>query len=207
MKAKFTFLVLLISIAAILLVGCNSKTSSTVTTSNNLSTAAKLALGTLKLERTDQAVTSTQATKLLTFWEGYQSLSNSDTSSQVELDGLVKQIQGTMTSDQIKAIEAMNLTEQSMSEIMGTLSGSNNASGPASTPRTSGMSQVAPSGGQAGMPSNGGGMPISDITGGMTIQSTPAATQSTNSAGASEVNPMLLKALIQVLETRSQTTG
>lgn len=203
MKAKFTFLVLQISISAILLVGCNSRTSSTVTSSNNLSTAAKLALGTLKLESTDQAVTSTQATKLLTFWEGYQSLSNSDTCSQVELDGLVKQIQGTMMSDQIKAIEAMNLTEQSMSEIMGTLSGSNNASDPASTPSTSGMSQVAPSGVQADMPSDGGSMPITDITREMTIQITAAATQSTNSAGASQVNPKLLKALIQVLETRS----
>jgi len=207
MKAKFTNLVILISIAAILLVGCSSTTISTVSTSNKLSTAAKLALGTLKLEGTKQSVTSTQATELLTLWEGYQSLSDSDTSSQVELDALVKQIQGTMTTDQIKAIEAMNLTDQSMSEIMGTLNGNDNASAPASTPGTSGLSQSAPSGGQGGMPPDGVGMPMSDITGGMTTQSTPAATQATNSTGTTQVNSMLLQALIQMLEARIQTTG
>jgi hypothetical protein len=198
----------LILIAALLLAACTSApTTSTVSTSNNLSTATKLALGTLRLEGTNAAVTSTQATQLLTLWEGYQSLSDSDTSSQVELEALVKQMQGTMTTDQIKAIEAMNLTDQSMSEIMGTLGGSNTASTPASTPSTLALSQGAPSGGQGGMPSDGGGIPMGDITGGMTTQSTPAATQSTSSAGTTQVNPMLLKALIQMLETRSQTTG
>jgi hypothetical protein len=198
----------LILIAALLLTACTSApTTSTVSTSNNLSTATKLALGTLRLEGTNAAVTSTQATQLLTLWEGYQSLSDSDTSSQVELEALVKQMQGTMTTDQIKAIEAMNLTDQSMSEIMGTLGGSNTASTPASTPSTLALSQGAPSGGQGGMPSDGGGIPMGDITGGMTTQSTPAATQSTSSAGTTQVNPMLLKALIQMLETRSQTTG
>jgi len=194
--------------AGLLLTACASATTtSTVSTSNNLSTAAELALGTLKLEGTNTAVTSTQAIQLLTLWEGYQSLSDSDTSSQVEVEALVKQIQGTMTTDQIRAIEAMKLTDQSMSEIMGTLGGSNNASAPASTPSTSALSQGAPSGGQGGMPSDGGGMPMGDITGGMTTQSTPYAAQSTSNAGTSQVNPMLLKALIQMLETRSQTNG
>jgi hypothetical protein len=198
----------LIFIAALLLTACTSApTTSTVSTSNNLPTATKLALGTLKLEGTNAAVTSTQATQLLTLWEGYQSLSDSDTSSQVELEALVKQMQGTMTTDQIKAIEAMNLADQSMSEIMGTLGGSNTASTPASTPSTLALNQGAPSGGQGGMPSDGGGITMGDITGGMTTQRTPAATQSTSSAGTTQVNPMLLKALIQMLKTRSQTTG
>jgi len=198
----------LILIAVLLLDTCGTAAStSTVSTSNNLSTAAELALGTLKLEGTNTAVTSTQATQLLTLWEGYQSLSESDTSSKVELEALVKQIQGTMTTDQVKAIEAMNLTDQSMSEIMGTLGGSNNASAPASTPGSSGLSQDVPSGGQGEMPSDGGGIPMGDITGGMTTQSTTTATKSTSSAGTSQVTPILVRALIQMLETRSQTTG
>ena len=86
--------------AGLLLTACASATTtSTVSTSNNLSTAAELVLGTLKLEGTNATVTSTQATQLLTLWEGYQSLSDSDTSSQVEVEALVKQIQGTMTTD------------------------------------------------------------------------------------------------------------
>ena len=54
--------------------------------------AKRQALGTLKLEGTDQVVTASQAGQLLTLWQAYQSLSNSDTSSQVELEALVKQI-------------------------------------------------------------------------------------------------------------------
>jgi hypothetical protein len=81
-----------------------------------------------------------------------------------------------MTTDQIKAIEAMNLTDLSMSEILGTLGGSNTASAPASTSSTSGLSQGAPSCGQGGMPSDMSDISMGDITGGMTTQSTPAAT-------------------------------
>lgn len=207
MKAKLITLVILISIAAILLTGCNSTAATTGSASNGLSGATKLALGTLKLEGTNLAVTAAQANTLLTLWQGYQSLSDSDTSSQVELDALVKQIQETMTTDQIKAIEAMNLTDQSMSEILGTLGGSNTASAPISTSSTSWLSQGAPSGGQGGMPSDMSGISMGDITGGMTTQSTPAATQAANSAGVSQVNLMLIQALIQMLETMSQTSS
>lgn len=207
MKTKLNFLVVLISIAAILLVGCSSTTTVTISASNGLSTATRLALGTLKLEGTSQEVTDVQATELSTLWQAYQSLSNSDTSSQLELNALVKQIQGTMMTDQINAIEAMDLTDQSISEIMGTLVGSINASTPARTPDASTLNQAAPSGGPSGMPSDGGGMPMGDITGGMNIQSTPSATQATTSSETYQVNPLLLKALIQMLETKSQTTG
>lgn len=89
MKTKFTLLINLITIFTILLTGCSSASVAMVSASNGLSGATKLALGTLKLEGTSQAVTAAQAAELLTLWEGYKSLSNSNTSSQVELDALV----------------------------------------------------------------------------------------------------------------------
>jgi len=71
-----------------------SNAAATLSTGTGLSTVTRLALGTLKLEGTDQAVSTSQAAELITFWQAYQSLSNSDTSSDVELEALVKQIQG-----------------------------------------------------------------------------------------------------------------
>ena len=89
MKNKFGILLSLITMAAILLAGCSDAAAATVPTSTGLSTASMLALGTLKLEGTSQVVTATQASQLLTLWEGYQSISQSDTCSQVELDEFV----------------------------------------------------------------------------------------------------------------------
>jgi hypothetical protein len=57
------------------------------------------------------------------------------------------------------------------------------------------------------MPGGGGDSVMSAIDGGMTSQSTPVATQASANAGSTQVNSMLLNALIQMLETRSQTTG
>ena len=101
---------------AILLAGCSGAAAATASGSSGLSTATRLAVGTLKLEGTCKAVTVNQAVQLLTLWEGYQSITKSDTSSQLELDALVTQIQAALTADQLQTIEAMDLTEQSVSE-------------------------------------------------------------------------------------------
>jgi hypothetical protein len=205
MKSKLTIQIVLITIAAILLASC-SGTATTVSASDGLTTAARLALGTLKVEDTSQALSTAQASELLTLWEAFRSLSNSDTSSQVELDALVKQIEAAMTSEQIKAIEAMDLTDQSVSETLSSLSGMEDGSiAPASTPSASALNQAGPSGGPGGVPSGRDGM--SDILGGMTSQNTAGVTQSPTVETAQQVNPMLLNALIQLLETKSQITG
>jgi hypothetical protein len=206
MKTKFVILLILIVISTSWLAGC-SRTTSTVTTSSGLSAATRLALGILKLEGSSQAVSTTQAGELLTLWQGYQSLSSSDTSSQVELEAVVKQIEGSLTSDQLKAIEAMAISETSVNEVLSTLGGSVNAGAPASTPSASTNSQAGPVGGPDGVPPAGDSMGVGDITGGLTAQSTPAAAQATAATSTVQVNPMLLRTLIQLLETRSQTTG
>ena len=82
MKNEFTILMIVITIASFLLVSC-SDTSSTESASCSLSTATRLALGTDKLKGANPAVRASQAVQLLTLWQGYQSLSASDISSQV----------------------------------------------------------------------------------------------------------------------------
>ena len=194
--------------AAIIMAGCSGAIAATASSNSGLSTATQLAVGTLKLEGTTQAVSSAQAAQLLTLWEGYESLSMSDTSSQVELEALVKQIQGIMTADQLQAIETMNLTDQSVSELMQSMGGSANASTPASTPGSTSISQAAPGGGPGGMPGGAAGDSVmSAINGGMTTQSTPASTQANSDAGSTQVSSMVLNALIQMLNSRSQTIG
>lgn len=200
-------MIILSSFSSFLLAGCSGTAAVPVSASTGLSTATQLAVGTLKLEGTSQAVTTTQAAQLLILWEGYQSLSKSNTSSQFELDALVKQIQAVMTSDQLQAIETMNLTDQSISVVMQSLGSSAISSASVSTPGSSSLSQTGAGGGPGGMPEGGGDSVMSAINGGMSTQSTLAVAQSTVSTAITQVNSMLLNSLIQMLKTRSQTAG
>ena len=68
-----------------------------------------LALGTLQLEGTDQAVTPEQATKLLPLWTLIQ---ESTLQGDAETQAVVRQIRNTMTADQLAAMEAMSLTQE-----------------------------------------------------------------------------------------------
>ena len=247
MKKRIALLLVVLMVTSLLLSACSSKnstasTSGTGTQGQNqasnaasnaaLSPAAKLAVGTLKLEGTAQAVTAEQASTLLTLWQAYQALSNSDTTAQVELDAVVKQIQEAMTADQIKAMDAMSITRQTMNELMQSMglgNGPNAQSTPVAGQSTSGNSPFSGSSGAngaGGPPSSGpggggftvsgggpgdmGGMPPDAAmgaggTGGTGTQATPDATaQARISAQATRVNPMLLQALITMLKSKSQ---
>ena len=206
MKRKLLVSGLLVFIAAIMIVGCKSEAAATVSESSGLSSATRLALGTIMLEDTDQAVIASQASELVTLWQAYQSLSNSDTTSQVELDALVEQIQGVMTGEQIKAIEALNLTDKTVNEVVQSLVGSTGDNAPGNTPDVLVQDQAAPMGGPGGMP-GGGDSVMSEIGNATTTQSTPSPSQPAADAQTNPVNKMLLNALIQLLVTKSQTTG
>ena len=85
---------------------------------NALSPMGQLALGTLRLDDGELAVDEAQAAELLPLWQALQSLSNSQTTAQVELNAVVKQIQGTMSAEQVAAIAGMRLTEDALTEMM-----------------------------------------------------------------------------------------
>jgi hypothetical protein len=78
----------------------------------------QILIGTFKLEGTDQAVTAQQAAQLIPLWQVYNDLSTSDTAAQEEIDGLIQQIQDTMTSEQMQAIADMNITRQDLFTVM-----------------------------------------------------------------------------------------
>jgi hypothetical protein len=84
------------------------------------------------------------------YWQVYQELSQSDTAAQAEIDGLVEQIEETMTADQMQAITAMNITQQDVFTAMqGVAFVSSNTSG-------STVTLPSGSGGAGGPPADGG---------------------------------------------------
>jgi hypothetical protein len=205
-KIFFTILAMM----AIALSAC-SNSSSAVTpltsTENSLPIAAQLAVGTLKLAGTDQAVTAGQAKDLVVYWETYKQLSQSDTAAQAEYDGLITQIEETLTSDQMQAITDMNISQQDMFASM---------QGMAVTVSNASSSSVSVSSGGAngdgmpagGPPADGGGAPPDGGMGG-DISSAASASgtgqtqsaQASSSTGASAGIPStLIEAVIQSLQ-------
>lgn len=114
-------MIILISLT-VLLSACSTSTNEASgnlpEVSDELSVEAELVVGTLQLDESGQSVTSEQANELLVMWQAYQELSESDTTAQAEIDGLVEQIQGTMTETQLDAIEAMDLNQQDVFAMM-----------------------------------------------------------------------------------------
>jgi hypothetical protein len=78
----------------------------------------KLAIGTLKLEDTDLAVTAEQARDLLPLWKAVKALSSSETVSQDEVNAVYTQIQEAMTEEQIAAIKEMSINPEDMQALM-----------------------------------------------------------------------------------------
>ncbi len=157
----------------------NSSATSSAQGAAALSQVNKLLVGTLKLEDTDQAVTASEAAQLLTLWQAYQSLSNSQTTAEAEVEALVNQIQSTMTAQQMDAINAMNLTAKDMMDLMQTAGGPmlQGTPNPQGTPGANSSGQVfefngPPDGSMGGGPggSTGGAMPNPPTGGGMVFR-------------------------------------
>jgi hypothetical protein len=181
MRTKNILLSIPILILVLVLTACSgasNQTGSTLTTTGtagaqtgtSLSQVNMLLVGTLKLEGTDQAVTSDEAVKILPLWQAYRSLSNSQTASEVEVEALLNQIQSTMTTEQVDAIKAMNLTSTDMMSLMQSMGGGMGPQGtpnPQSTPGVNFPSGSFPSGNPpSGSTSGSTGNPPSGSSGG-----------------------------------------
>lgn len=210
MKTRLKALWQLISISAILLAACGSAATATQSSTQSLSLASELAVGILKLEDTDQAVSGTQASSLLTLWQAYQVLSVEETTAQAELEALLLQVQDALSEAQWQAIQAMQLNSQSVLEMTQSLeSDFSIESGSDFLGITS--SEQNPIDGPMGMQGAPGGMPADDIGmlmggAGMELgaQSTPADSAKA-SASERQLSIVMLNALISLLETKAAT--
>jgi hypothetical protein len=128
--------------------------SSGIPAAVELPAQTKLVLGTINLEETDNAITAEQAKELLPMFYVLKDLNDSDTAAQEEKDGLVNQIQETLTAEQVQAIDAMSL---SMRDVFAITQGNSRGASTSGTSSTSNASE----GGQ-GAPPDMGGMPGGD---------------------------------------------
>jgi hypothetical protein len=128
-------------------VAATTTSSSTIelntTYENAVSVEMQLLLGAFKLDGTENAVTKEQANILLPLWTDFKTLSQSmmpaqgsqgdpgqgqtnatpqpqtvDTETQAKVEALGKQIQAAMTPEQIQAISAMKITQETAMTIM-----------------------------------------------------------------------------------------
>jgi hypothetical protein len=190
--------------------GVEASTSAGGIASTQLSDAETLALGTLRLEDTAQAVNAAQAAELLPLWKAAQSLSTSQTISTVEMDALYAQIREAMTPEQIKAIDAMDFTEAEITEMKSSLG----VGLEAASVDTAGTS--IQSGGQAGAPADGmgappdaAGMPAGMDANGFSPQAngtSNAATTASSSAALPTRGNVFLEPLISMLKEKAATT-
>ena len=177
-----------------------------------LSTPIRVALGTIKLEGTENTVTPEQAKTLLPLWETLRILEGSDTAASEEKDALVSQIQETMTPEQTQAITALDLSRQDMISAMQsqaqTLAGSQNNGSTARSGNGGGNS-----GGNGFFIGGGGPPPDGGFAGGNPNfqgqgQRAQAGNSTDNNNQPAAVNPSriptpLIQAVIEYLKTKA----
>jgi hypothetical protein len=240
MNKKHTLLFLMLPLVLILAACASLKlpgTSSSTETSpqtgqNQLPNMAnqpieqKLALGTLKLEGTDQAVSADEAKMLLPLWKAVKALSSSSNTSTEETKALYQQIQEAMTAEQVQAIKDLSITPADLQGIMqkyaiqapqmrfGNQNGTPIARGTPGTRTRSGnggTSAGGPAGGGPGGFSAGGDMggpPNGGFPGGAgqpNAQGTPRVrgTPGAGFANRGGMNNMFIDPLIKVLQERA----
>jgi len=195
-----------LTLFTLILTACASTAGTTGTAPSGTSSAdelpaqTKLILGTINLEETDNAITAEQAKELIPMFYVLQDLNESDTAAQEEIDGLVNQIQETMTAEQVQAIDDMSLTRRDMFAI--TQGGSAGSGSSDTSPATSA------GGGGAGGPPDMGGMPGSGIPGGGAMPSTGTTSASGNTGAAPVMDTSapsaLFDAVIELLQKKVQ---
>ncbi len=188
----------LLALAAVIAFAAWANTTLTAASSPTVATAMvpglKLAVGTLNLEGTDQAVDSAAAAKLLPLWELLEQLDTSGSAAPQEVTAVVDEIQLNMTSVQIQAINAMKIDQ---SQVLGSTSAASAKSSSTKTSTQAASAAVDPAlGGDmaGGAPMDGGG-PMS----GSSQTSTSSSKASTTGSA-----PAVIKQVIQLLQNKIQ---
>lgn len=165
----------------------------------------QLIVGLYQLESTDQAITTDQATSLLSLLTSLKDTYADNTLTQEQIDSFVEQALSVLTPEQIQAIAAMQITQETAMAAMQGLGislggpGQGNGNAPAG-----GMGQP-PSGDLPGgtppadSPVGAGGPPNADQMGTPPPADSPDGIQ----RGANTIPPGLLDAIIEFLQTKT----
>jgi hypothetical protein len=117
--------------SALILAGCGSANAAGSRFGNApLTPESKLAIGTLNLESTPQAVDAATAAKLLPLWQLLAQLDGSASTAPQEIQAVLDQIRATMTPAQVQAIDNMNISAaDAFSGFQGQRQGGGNSGG------------------------------------------------------------------------------
>jgi len=189
----------------------------------NMPLEQKLAIGTLKLEGTPQAVTAKEATDLLPLWQAVKSLSASTNTAPSEITAVYKQIEGVMTPDQTQAIQKITWTQTDLQALMTKYGvtfggpggqGGQNLTADQRATRTAQFATRSRNGGGAGGAGGFGGAPggapggvpggTGGFGGGQNASGTPIArTPQPGGRGGGGMNTIFVDPLIKLLQTRA----
>ena len=167
-----------------------------------------MAVGTLKLEGSGEAIDAQTAAELLPLWQAVNSLGNSDTTSAVEMQAIYKQIQETMSAAQVQAIAKMQVTSQMAVQYALEAGMVSQVGAP------SGDSAAAQASDSASSGQSGGGMPMGDPgmggppDGGMGPGTASGGTQTGITGGtrglqSTGIENILVEAVIELLQTKA----
>jgi hypothetical protein len=208
---SFTLFTLLLAMVAC---GGSSNSGNTANNLTSLSLQDELLIGTFKLEDSTLAVNPNQASLLIPLWETMQSLTTSGTAATEEINAVVTQIRDTMTSQQINAIAAMELTQQDLVSTMtenGLASKDFGTSSPSDASSIQGpMGDVsAGAAGDQGLGIPSGTGDTSAMASGSSTGQTQAASSQTSSSqlqvSYGQDSTSLLSALIKLLQKKVQS--
>ncbi len=146
------FIVILAACSSLPIPGLSTQPSSTSQPAADPSNAAidnKLAVGILRLEGSDLAITSQQAVELLAVWKAVRVMTTDKSASTIEIAALYRQTLQTLTAEQIQAIQQMSWTQAELNTLMQDLGVQANQSASTSS-STSKSSQTLTSSSAAG---------------------------------------------------------
>lgn len=165
----------------------------------------QLVVGTLLLEETELAMDTELAVTLIPYWKLYINLTESDTTAPEELDALVTEIEGLMTTDQINYIAELQLTQEDMYTLINEL-GVMEQLRPKAVGDTEGGGFNRPDGMPEGFQPGGEGRPGGGVgIEGMDpeMQVTMQARREDEGGMFSRMNIPLVEALVSLLEGKS----
>ena len=179
-----------------LLTACSASSSDATAAVPALAADSELAVGTLKLEGTAQAIDAKEAADLLPLWQLLDELRSSSSTAQEELDAVVEQIWATMTAEQASAIEEMGLTQADALTAMQSQASAGSSSASTTSSTRSNSQGAAPGGGPGfagGPPPDAGGgaagMILDAGLGGAASSSTTSTSSQSSTAAGSGAQP------------------
>jgi len=184
--------------------------------STPLNVESKLALGTIKLEGTKQAIDPKMAASLIPLWQLLFQLKSSSSSAPQEVTAVVDQIKATMTPVQVSTINSMTLTQADIFTAFQQANGSSGTTGTGSSGSTGGnrgggfvFAGGPGGGGPGGGGPGGGGFGGGLRTGGAGGGSSTSTTQATALTAAqvaqtreNAISTLLINQVIKLLQTK-----